>query len=279
MTSKKWIIAAAAVIAICSATSIITLAKDHVINQGLPAAEPVASHAVQQANGEVSLLLRDNAGHDTMNNQDHALQSEIETPEEIIAESDDHTIHMTGIQTNEGTYDHLKLETPAFSRSLPGYNVTNPTYAPQIICEDVNGDGNKESVVILTTGYGTGVYRSDVVVYNSEGDRIPVEDANTAFLKQFDGSFNGQGLTLNVQGQSYQVPYALILTDRTRLNGRPQIGSIMQYAVSGGVLTATTAVQISPAEFVGDLTVTFTFKNGQLQAGSATFELYPEYSS
>jgi len=280
LTSKKWIIAAAAVIAIFSATSIYTLAKDHSIQQNISAGKPVALDSAKSSSEMVSQPLK--AGRSDQEMVDHTPSDadQANTGQgKMIAESDDKTVHITGTKTNEGTYDHLRIETAAFSRSMPGYNVTNPTYAPQIFQEDVNGDGNHEIVVILTTGYGTGVYRSDVVVYNSKGDRIPVEDADTAFLKQFSGSFTGQGLSLNVYGQSYQVPYALILTDRQHLNARPQIGSIMQFSAADGVLTATTAVQISPAEFLGDLTFTYSFKNGQLQAGDATFELYPEYSS
>ncbi|MDR0267020.1 hypothetical protein [Paenibacillus sp.] len=255
--SKKWVIASAAIIVILSATSIFTFAKDNSIKPS-PSAE----------------------GTVTANKAPNNQLTSVNIPsEEMIAESDDKTVHITGIKTDEGIFGQLKIITSVFSSSAPGYNVSNPTYAPQIISEDLNGNGQQEVVVILTTGYGTGVYQSNVVVYNSEGTRVPVEDANTAFLKQFSGNFSDQGLELNVQGQHYEVPYSFILSDHAHLDARPQIGSIMQYTVEDGVLTATTGVQISPSEFVGDLKLKYSFKNGSFQAGNASFELYPEYST
>lgn len=283
MTSKKWIIAAAAVFAICSATSILAFAKDNAIKKDSSAAAAFTANdqAVLAEGGGVNHMPdpADISGGESADIGHKRTVSAHPSTEDMIAESDDKSVHITGTETNEGIFDHLMIETSAFKRSMPGYNVTNPNYAPEIILADLNGDGTKEIVVILTTGYGTGVYRSDVVVYNSEGNIIPVEDANAAFSKQFGGSFSAQGLDVNVQGQRYHVPYTSLLSDRDHLNERPQIGSFMQYAVDNGSLTATAAVQISPAEFVGDLTMTYRFTNGTLQAGKASFELYPEYGS
>ncbi|MCJ8011169.1 hypothetical protein MUG84_05335 [Paenibacillus sp. KQZ6P-2] len=248
MFYKKWIIAASAAAVVLSGTTIMALAKE-------------------------------SFGKDVTYDEKSNTVSVNQTSGTLISESEDQTIHITGNQTELGTYDHLHIQTPFFSRSIPGYNVTNPSYAPQIITQDLTGDGRKEVIIILTTGYGTGVYRTSVLVYNKEGEAIPVEDAHTAFLKQFSGSFNEKGLNLSVQGSHYTVPLASLMSAKEQLDAQPSIGSILQYAVEDGVLTATTAVQVSPAEFVGDLKLKYIFKNGLFQAGNASLELYPEYRS
>ncbi len=37
-------------------------------------------------------------------------------------------------------------------------NITNKTFIPKLILSDLNKDGKEELIVILTIGYGTGVF-------------------------------------------------------------------------------------------------------------------------
>ncbi|MBE9912985.1 hypothetical protein G8C92_02900 [Paenibacillus donghaensis] len=283
MIYKKWIIAAStAAVVILSGTSIMALAKDNPIKIMLNGTELVTSKGAQKVDGAIMLPIKEFGelfGKDVSFDEKNNTVSINNQAGVMVAESEDKTVRISGDKTESGTFEHLKLETPVFTRSIPGYNVTNPSYAPQIISEDLNGNGKKETVIILTTGYGTGVYQSNVLVYNAEGEELHVEDGNTAFLKQFSGSFTSEGLELMVQGTRYEIPSELVLPEAGQLNSAPGIGSILQYAVEDGVLTATTAVQISPAEYVGDLKLKYSFKNGLFQAGNASFEVYPEYRS
>lgn len=283
MIYKKWMIAAsAAAVVLLSGTSIMAFAKANPIKIMLNGTELVTTKAAQKVDGIVMLPLKEfgqlfgkNVSYDEKSNS----VSVDNISGVTIGESEDKTVHITGNETETGTFDHLQIQTPVFSRSIPGYNVTNPSYAPFIITQDLNGDGQKEIVITLTTGYGTGVYQSNVLVYTAEGDSIPVEDANTAFLKQFSGSYTAKGVEITLPANHYTIASERLMTEKEYLGDKPGIGSIMRYTVENGVLTATTAVQVSPAEFVGDLILKYSFKNGLFQAEHATFELYPEYRS
>lgn len=283
LSYKKWIIAAsAAAVVLVSGTSIMAFAKANPIKIMLNGTELVTHNAAQKVGGVVMLPLKEFGelfGKDVTYDEKSETVSINQVSGKPISESEDKTVAITGDKTESGTYENLKIQTPVFSRSIPGYNVTNPSYEPQIITQDLTGDGHEEIVIILTTGYGTGVYQSNVLVYNAEGTPIVVEDAETSFLKQFSGKFNAKGLDLTVQGSHFAIPWENIMSGKEHAFDQPGIGSIMQYAVEEGVLTATTAVQVSPSEFVGDLKLKYSLKNGLLQAGDLSFELYPEYSS
>lgn len=283
MKFKKWMIAAsAAAVVLLSGTSIMAFAKANPIKIMLNGTELVTAKAAQKVDGVIMLPLKEFGalfGKDVKYDEKTNTVSVDPVAGVMVGESEDKTVRITGNKTESGTFDHLQITTPVFSRSIPGYNVTNPSYAPQISKEDIDGDGIPDIVVILTTGYGTGVYQSNVLVYNSDGSQVPVEDANTAFLKQFSGSYSDQGMDIQVQDKRYKVPYTSLFSDKNILGDKPGIGGIMRYSMENGVLTATTAVQVSMAEFVGDLKLKYTFKNGLLQAGDASFELYPEYQS
>ncbi|MGN7357499.1 stalk domain-containing protein [Paenibacillus sp. SAF-054] len=283
MKFKKWMIAAsAAAVVLLSGTSIMAFAKANPIKIMLNGTELVTAKAAQKVDGVIMLPLKEFGalfGKDVKYDEKTNTVSVDPVAGVMVGESEDKTVRITGNKTESGTFDHLQITTPVFSRSIPGYNVTNPSYAPQISKEDIDGDGIPDIVIILTTGYGTGVYQSNVLVYNSDGSQVPVEDANTAFLKQFSGSYSGQGMDIQVQDKRYKVPYTSLFSDKNILGDKPGIGGIMRYSMENGVLTATTAVQVSMAEFVGDLKLKYTFKNGLLQAGNVNFELYPEYQS
>ncbi len=260
----------------------MAFAKANPIKIMLNGTELVTAKAAQKVDGVIMLPLKEFGalfGKEVKYDEKTNTVSVDPVAGVMVGESEDKSVRITGNKTESGTFDHLQITTPVFSRSIPGYNVTNPSYAPQISNEDIDGDGIPDIVVILTTGYGTGVYQSNVLVYNSDGSQVPVEDANTAFLKQFSGSYSGEGMDIQVQDKRYKVPFTSLFSDKNILGGKPGIGGIMRYSIENGVLTATTAVQVSMAEFVGDLKLKYTFKNGLLQAGDASFELYPEYQS
>lgn len=275
-------IASAAVI-VLSGTSIMVFAKPDPIKMMLNGTEFIADAAPLKIDDTIMMPLKefgDVFGKQvTYDNKTNTVDIN-DQAEELIAESEDKKIVVSGDKGQSGIYEHLKLKTPVFSRSIPGYNVVNPNYLPFIETADMNGDGVKEIVILLTTGYGTGVYESNVLIYASQtGDAIPVEDAHTIFLKKFNGKFTDKGAEMDIDGEHYSIPLAKFQSDPEHLSERPGIGSIMQYDLEGGILTATTAVQISPAEFIGDLKITYSFKNGLLQGGDPEFTLYPEYSS
>ncbi|OZB94789.1 stalk domain-containing protein [Paenibacillus sp. XY044] len=279
MKAKGWIIAAAAAIAL-SATSIMVVAKPDPIKVMRNGTEWVTEAAPVQIDDEIMIPLNTFGKlvgkQVTYNSQTNTVS--IDDKKQIpFAQSDDKKIQISGDVGETGTYDNLTLTTETFSRHIPGYNVANLGYAPIIERTDLTGDGKKDIVIILTTGYGTGVYASNPLVYTETADSIPVEDAYTAFLKQFSSKVTDKQIELDIHGERTVIPVSKLQSGPVKFP--PGIGSVMYYTLEGNTLKATTAVQVSPAEFIGDLALSYTFKNGLLQAGEAQFTLYPEYGS
>jgi hypothetical protein len=193
-----------------------------------------------------------------------------DTQDEVISELDQ--IKITGKKGDNGLYEHLQIVTDQFSRTLVGYNVTNPMYAPEIVSVDLNGDGNNEIAVILTTGYGTGVYVSEIHLREEDsGFNIPVENALFAFKKQWTGSISSKGIEMNINGQQTVLPNTMLSEDRDNWFNKPEIGTIIRYYIEDKTLKASAAVQISPGEFIGELEIKYSYINGVYAAGDATF--------
>ncbi|MGF7050330.1 hypothetical protein J2T13_004868 [Paenibacillus sp. DS2015] len=197
----------------------------------------------------------------------------------IIAESESGEMKITANQGEYGIYEQLTLVTTNFSRSLRGgYNVVNPSYAPEIISADVNGDGKDEIVIILTTGYGTGVYQSEVRVLEGDtGIEIHTEDALSVFRKQFSkGQATAKGIEFDLNKQHMVIADAEVGAENKETTQEIGLGGIIKYEVENNILKATTAVPRFLSDYIGELQVQYVFKDDLLQGGTATFIGYED---
>lgn len=256
MKVKKWVVATTAVCVLLG-TSVIVLASNP-IKLIINGNEHYTESPPQIIDGRVMVPLTTIS--DTFNkivsyNANTKVVEIKDAQDKVISELDH--IKITGQEGANGIYEHLQIVTDQFSRSLIGYNVTNPTYAPEIISVDLNGDGNNEIAVILTTGYGTGVYASEIHLRDGEtGLNIPVEDALIAIKKQA------------------VLPNMMLNAESEHSFEQPVIGSIIRYYVENNILKASAGVQISPGEFIGEFEIEYAHVNGVYVAGEAIFSKF-----
>ncbi|AOZ91443.1 stalk domain-containing protein [Paenibacillus crassostreae] len=186
-------------------------------------------------------------------------------------------IKITGMEDDYGVYEHLRIYQDQTNRSLAGYNVMNPTYAPEISSVDLNGDEKREIAIILTTGYGTGVYLSEIRILSDDlGRNMPVEDALFTFKKQWTGKVSNKGIEMRINDKQILLPNELLNEERENWFEEPMIGNIVHYYIENKTLKASAAVQISPGEFIGELETHYEYINGIFVAGEATFSKFDE---
>ncbi|WP_211269504.1 stalk domain-containing protein [Paenibacillus glacialis] len=271
MKSKKWVVVTTAVCVLLG-TSVIAFASNP-IKLIINGDERYTETPPQIINGRVMVPLTaiTEVFNKIVSYNANSMEVEIRDPKEkVISQMDN--IEITGKESEDGIYEHLQLVTDQFSRKLDGYNVTNPTYAPEIMSVDLKGDGNKEIAVILTTGYGTGVYISELHLREGDsGIEIPVEDALIAMKKQFTGTVTSKGIDMKVNGHHTLLTNDKLNTEREHWFEEPVIGNIIYYNIENNILKASAAVQISPGEFIGELEIIYTYKNGIFQVGEAIF--------
>lgn len=189
---------------------------------------------------------------------------------DIIATLNDITVF--GAEEDNGMYESISIQRGDSSRTLSWKNVSNPSYFPEIYEADLNGDGQQEIIVILTTGYGTGVYESEAHILDSDLTIIPVEDANIVFLKQFKGSITEDKVLLDVAGQQLAIPTSSLSSTSDHLFNAPSIGAHLRYFIEDNTLRAVSAVGISPTEFIGELQIEYVYnEHGLYEGGKVTF--------
>ena len=151
------------------------------------------------------------------------------------------------------------------------------TFDPELILEDLSGDGQKELAVILTAGSGTGVHLADIHVIDPETFKeTQVADQLDIISKSVTSSIvheNGRvTITITVDGKKYVT--ALDEDDSLSwAEDKAVFGNIVRYAAEDGRLKATVPAQISIAGFAGDVNITYAFDGNHY--GMDTIEYVP----
>nr|WP_312578079.1 hypothetical protein [Sedimentibacter sp.] len=153
---------------------------------------------------------------------------------------------------NNGMYEEITIETKDNQKTFQWRNVTNPTYVPIKYIADVNNDNKDEIIIILTTGYGTGVHVQDIHILNLENlTEIFIEDPVEAINSAVTSSIIADGSKVNVEvkwddqtiEKAYDKSYAGLWFEKV------VFGSHVEYEVENNRIVAKVSGAISPAGF------------------------------
>ncbi|MDH5164448.1 hypothetical protein [Heyndrickxia oleronia] len=178
----------------------------------------------------------------------------------------------------KGLFRDFKIDFKGEIYSRPFWiSAINPTYAPQIIYKDINKDQEKELIIILTKGYGTGVLWQDVYVFNTMDNRL---DVNEVIVDNPLAIIHKKVKTkLTVQKAEINVNDKKCIVDITALKIKPEnlfndigFGSIIDYEVRDNQLIVSIAGQISPASFIGSVVIVYEYRDKMYQAKSVEFQ-------
>ncbi|MGD6853979.1 hypothetical protein [Bacillus infantis] len=190
----------------------------------------------------------------------------------IVAKSDSITLH--AIERNGLFYD-FKLNFQGSEYSRPFWiNVSNPTYAPEIHYEDINGDKKKELIIILTKGYGTGVLEQEVAVFHVNGQQLRevlVDNPMAIVNKNIKSSLTKNKAVITIGQKSYQIDVKKLKLLPHTIFPEINFGSIIKYKVRDHKLNAILYPQLSPGAFAGSIVIEYAYQEHMYQAGSIYF--------
>lgn len=177
-------------------------------------------------------------------------------------------------QEINGIYDGFILEVNGNRQYFNWKNVSNPTFAPRIIFNDINQDDEKELIIILTTGTGTGVHMEDIHVLNPVTfTEIEVEAPAEIVKQNIDTKIAGDGdkmaIHIKIGDEDTMVykdkEYAAVWFDNVAAENN------YHYEVINNELVVKMAAQVSPAGFIGEIEAIYVFESGKYRAKSITY--------
>lgn len=175
----------------------------------------------------------------------------------------------------EGLYRGFKMDFKGGTYTNPFWNnETNPTYAPQIYYTDINHDHKKELIIILTTGYGTGVLLEEIHVFhiiNNELFEVLVDNPLAVVYKNVRTKLSNVEAEIRTREKNYKVDIAPVESKHGNLFDDVAFGSIVDYEVIHNTLMVRLSGQISDAGFLGDIVMGYAYKNNMYQVKTIQF--------
>ncbi|USK41822.1 hypothetical protein LIS77_25435 (plasmid) [Cytobacillus firmus] len=197
---------------------------------------------------------------------------------EIVSRDDKENITLYAKKMN-GLFRDFKINFKGGLYFRPFWiSESNPTYAPQIIYEDINRDQKKELIIILTKGYGTGVLSEEVYVFDTlknsslNVNGVIVDNPIAIIHKNVKTKLTAKKAKVIVGDKECTVDITPLEIKSENLFDDIGFGSIIDYEVRDNQLIVNVAGQISPASFVGTIVIVYEYRDKMYQARSIEFQ-------
>lgn len=203
-----------------------------------------------------------------------------------IAKSDKVGVTIYAKKLN-GLYTDFKINFQGSILSKPYWiNIINPTWSPKIIYEDISQDGKNEIIIILTKGTGTGVLEREVHIFQMQqrqSDKtqnlIPVEvqvdDPLSSIQKNVKTELTLNKASISIGDKKYSIDIKPLDIQPGQLFDEIYFGNLINFEIKNNQLIAILGGQISPVGgYIGDIQITYIFKDKMYQAKSIEFIPY-----
>ncbi|WP_318614633.1 hypothetical protein [Sporosarcina sp. YIM B06819] len=208
----------------------------------------------------------------------------IPTAYDEIAKSEkgDIILYATKMNVND-VYTDFKIDFKGVMMSRPFWiNTTSPTWLPEIINADINGDGKQELIIILTRGTGTGIVEREVHVFHIQNQQlgkmffeVPVEmlvdDPIAIVLKNVKTKMSSDKATISIGDKNYTIDIKSLGIQPEVLFTDIYFGNIINFEIKDNQLIAKVGGIISPTGYIGSIQITYMFKDNMYQAKTIDF--------
>jgi hypothetical protein len=174
-----------------------------------------------------------------------------------------------------GLYRDFKIDFKGHIYSRPFWIsiANNPTYAPKIYYEDINQDKEKELIIVLNKGYGSGVLQEEVYVYRYINGLVDVlvDNPLAIIYKNVKTKLSNEEAEISVGDKEYKVDITPFEIKPENLFDDIGFGSIIDYEVINNNLMVRVDGRISPAGSIGDIIIVYEYRNKMYQAKTIDF--------
>lgn len=192
---------------------------------------------------------------------------------EVVASCEVYQVFLYA-QKRNGMYENFQIVYKGGIVSKENWvNVTNETYAPKIMIEDIGGDETPEIVIVLTKGYGTSVLDQEVHVLQSEGNglkELTVENALSFIDKKVRTFFLQNIVVIKIGNKKAIIDISHIPVEQRFDN--VFFGNIVKYEVENNRLRATLYGHVAPSYSVGILNISYKLYDEVLKVEDIFFQ-------
>jgi hypothetical protein len=204
---------------------------------------------------------------------------ELPSTKVTLAKSPKQSIYIYGdsLRKSDGIYNGLYLSINGVVKYYDWVSMSN-SFPPEIVLKDLNSDRKDELVIILTKSEGTGVQDSAVHVINPENFNESEVINPLSIINEFIDSSIVQSngivtITVVVSGQKSIITLKEGFS-KGWFKEKAAFGNIVRYKVDSSKLIATVPMQVAIAGFIGDVSITYVFKDNKYVSERIEFVPY-----
>lgn len=152
----------------------------------------------------------------------------------------------------------------------------NSNRKPQLILSDLDKDGTDELIVILNTGYGTGVNQEDVHVIKQGFHEILVENPSITLHKNVNLKVTDEKVKVILNNKKTVLSKKKIYSEPYEGLGAGY-GHIVRYEFNDNILYAIVPLGVGMNSGVGEFIVKYKYEDEILQVDRIDFVAVPKY--
>ncbi|GKU82934.1 hypothetical protein [Niallia sp. NCCP-28] len=205
---------------------------------------------------------------------------------DVVAKSNKKNITLYAKEL-DALYRDFKIEFKGGIISRPFWvNATSPTWSPKIIYEDINQYDEKELIIILTKGYGTGILEQEAHIFHIEKKKIgkeivdvPVEvlvdNPLAIVMKHVKTQLTPDKAKISIGGKHFTVAIKTLGIKPEHLFSNISFSNIIKFEISDNQFIAKIGGRISPiGGFIGEVVIVYEYRDNIYQAKSIEFQPY-----
>ncbi|MFB5087003.1 hypothetical protein PGC35_07240 [Psychrobacillus sp. PGGUH221] len=172
----------------------------------------------------------------------------------------------------EGDLTNFKLTVKRQTYFFPRWlNSPNVTYYPKVYYSDINDDGRKEIVIVLTTDTGTGVIIQEPHVFhvddNGDLSEKLVDNPMAIINKNVKTKLSSSKAIVSIGKENNKINIKQLDIVPSHIFKNVAIGSTLRFEVIDNKLVAKVGLTIAPAGgSIGEIHITYMFKDNMYQA-------------
>jgi hypothetical protein len=201
-----------------------------------------------------------------------------ESKENIVGELPDAHVKLLA---SEGTYtlENFKLIYNGGVQSFPSWkNEISPVFSPKLFYKDINQDGQKELIIVLTTYHGSDLHIQEVhVLHKIQNNKsykyteIIVENPSDIFHENVKTTLTKSEAIIIIGDKKNIIKLKKFGVEPSHIYSSIDIENALSYEIKDNKLTAILGARIAPSVIVGNFLITYIFKNGRYQMSEIEF--------
>lgn len=204
-------------------------------------------------------------------------QPKQDSTKKITWSSKNNEVRLTPVKVSKYGYDGVTVQVNNVKKKFDWS--FHSLDEPQVLYADVTGDGNKEAVIMMNIGKGTGLSINEIHVLNSKDlSEIKVQNYEEIVAERIETHVTNHGgklaIQVKAQGKETKFSYDSGLQDLNQ--DKLYFGGIVYYQLEKQKITSMLAasVGISP-EYVCDIHITYKYEKAKNEFIAEKIEVIP----